>query len=162
MPRNGVGSVRPGGEARGEAAPPVPRDPADARRLERLLAHIDGHLAADLGVAVLAALVSMSASCFSRWFRARVGQSPHAYVVGARVERARRLLVEGPLPLVEIALAVGFTSQSCLTQAFRRKLGITPGSYRRKFSRIPKEGDPRRPPHSGTQTFRNRRSRDAT
>lgn len=81
----------------------------------------------------------MSASCFARWFRRRLGITPDAYVVKTRVERAMDLIRDTNLSLAEVALAVGFSSHACLNVAFRRHLGATPGSLRDSDSRKAKD-----------------------
>lgn len=108
------------------------RAPAPIRR-ESLLAHrvrdqLDnapdstptlGSIAADLGV---------HASQVVRAFSREYGMPPHRYVTGRRVDRARRLLLDGSTP-AEVAVAVGFYDQAHLTRHFRRVLGVTPGAY---------------------------------
>ncbi|MNL85512.1 Exoenzyme S synthesis regulatory protein ExsA [compost metagenome] len=74
----------------------------------------------------------MSTYHFARRFQETVGMSPHSYVLGRRIERAGALLRRRDVPLVDIALACGFSSQSHLTTVFRRCLGLTPGEYRRR------------------------------
>ena len=113
--------------------------PIDAPKLRRLLAHIQANLDEDLEVATLAKMVGASVSCFARAFRQQVGATPHAYVLNARVDRAKHLLETTDIPLPQIALEVGFTSQSCLNVAFRRRVGITPGRFRTNFSRKAKD-----------------------
>lgn len=113
---------------------------ADRKVLAALRRHIAAHLDEDLTLAVLARRAGMSASCFSRWFRDQTGTTPHAYVLEARVAQAKALLRESDLPLIDVALAVGFTSQSCLNVTFRRRAGITPAEYRAEFSKKAKDG----------------------
>ncbi len=62
--------------------------------------------------------------CFTRTF----GIAPHAYVLGRRIEAARRLLLEGE-PIAQVAAHVGFCDQSHLTRHFKRHVGTTPGQY---------------------------------
>ena len=62
--------------------------------------------------------------CFTRTF----GVAPHAYVLGRRIDAARRHLLDGR-PLAEVAVAVGFHDQSHLTRHFRRHVGTTPARY---------------------------------
>lgn len=119
------------------------RDPGDAALLRRVQVHVANNLTGDLRVATLARVAGMSASCFHRWFRGLLGVTPHAYVLDARLARAKELLRETDLPLVEVALAVGFTSQACLNVAFRRRAGVTPGRYREEISRKAKDAIPR-------------------
>lgn len=100
-------------------------------RVRRLLDYIEQHLGEDLSLEALAAEVSLSPLYLVRAFRSAVGQSPHQYVVARRVEHARRLLTATTLPIAEISLATGFSSQSHLTNWFRRLVGVSPAAYRR-------------------------------
>ena len=117
-----------GRRPRAGADTPVPLNPAKVRRV---VAHIRANLDRELDVESLAKLAGASASCFARAFRQQLGMAPHAYVLDARVERAKELLRATDLSLAAIALEVGFTSQSCLNVAFRRRAKTTPGRFRR-------------------------------
>lgn len=64
-----------------------------------------------------------------RVFRREYGLPPHRYVVGRRLDHARRLLLDG-VPIAEVAAATGFHDQSHLTRHFRALLGTTPGAFR--------------------------------
>jgi len=64
-----------------------------------------------------------------RAFGREYGLPPHRYVVGRRLDRARRLLLDG-LPIADVAAATGFHDQSHLTRHFRALLGTTPGAFR--------------------------------
>lgn len=108
-------------------------------RLDALLAYASAHLDADLRVSALAEQAGMSPSHLSRWFRERTGTTPHAWVVRARVERAKSLLRGTEMPLIEIALAVGLGSQSCLNVSFRKHVGMTPAEYRARHGRKTKD-----------------------
>jgi AraC family transcriptional regulator len=100
-------------------------------RVRRLVDYIEQHLGEDLSLEALAAEVSLSPLYLVRAFRSAVGQSPHQYVVARRVEQARRLLTATTLPIAEISLATGFSSQSHLTSWFRRLVGVSPAVYRK-------------------------------
>lgn len=102
--------------------------------LRSLLAYIDANLEADLSLETLARLAGVVPHRFARSFRRRVGEAPHHYVVSRRIEAARTLLVSTGHPIVDIALAVGFSSQSHMTSTFRRELGVTPGQVRGRVS----------------------------
>lgn len=124
-------------------------DPRRERRentLQILKTWVEEHLDGDLSVAALAQQADMSPSRLSHWFRERTGVTPHAYVLAARIERAKALLHSSSLPLVDVALAVGFSSQSCLSVAFCRAVKMTPTQYRDRFSRKTKDTPPRRAP----------------
>lgn len=99
-------------------------------RLRVALEFIDAHLAEGAPLAAIARAVQLSPHHFCTAFRHTVGLSPHAFLRRRRLERARALL-EGPLPLVEVALSCGFASQQHFTTAFSRAFGISPGAWRR-------------------------------
>lgn len=123
-------TTRPPTPAASFAPIPLPAEPDLASLLHAIETNLDG----DLSVAALAHRAGMSTSCFSRWFRVQTGMTPHSYVVDARVERAKALLQSSQLPLLEIALSAGFSSQPCLNVTFRRRVGMTPTDYRRQVS----------------------------
>jgi AraC family transcriptional regulator len=101
------------------------------RQLQHTVAFIDANLAADLSVKVLAGQASMSPSTFARLFKSSVGATLHSFVISRRVRQAE-ILLAGPMPLSEIALSVGFASQSHFTEAFRRRTGCTPSKARHR------------------------------
>lgn len=70
---------------------------------------------------------------FARRFKATTGQTPYGYVLERRLIRAESLLADSDRPLGDIALAVGFSSQSHFTATFRRMRVITPRAWRRQF-----------------------------
>ncbi|QDW67879.1 GlxA family transcriptional regulator [Luteimonas granuli] len=89
------------------------------------------HLGGDLSVERLAQVVAMSVRNFSRQFRARMGETPAAFVLRLRVEEACRRLEEGGASLKDIARQCGFADEQALRRAFRRQLGVLPQAYRR-------------------------------
>jgi AraC family transcriptional regulator len=102
-----------------------------SRQLQQTAAFIDAHIGADLSVAALADQLGMSPYTFSKLFKAKVESSPHSFVLSRRIQRAE-LLLGSPLSLSEIALTVGFASQSHFTEAFRRRTGRTPSKARHR------------------------------
>jgi AraC family transcriptional regulator len=102
-------------------------------KLRRAVEHISEHLEQeqDISLAVVAEEVGMSYYHFSRSFKQSIGLSPINYITRQRIERAKRLLGETELPISEIALRTGFSSQSHFTTSFRRLAGVTPSSFRR-------------------------------
>jgi AraC family transcriptional regulator len=117
-----------------EARSLTTREGLDRRRLARVLDYIGANLEGDLTVDHLASIACLSRFHFARAFKAAVGQSPHRYVSGKRLERAKALLVRGDQSLVDIAVALNFSCQANFTRAFRQVTGRTPGQYRRTFS----------------------------
>ena len=106
------------------------------RARERLFDFIEASLHRNLGLEELARQVGYGRGHFLKMFRSATGTSPHQYLLDRRVERAKALLEEGRMPLIEIAIACGFSSQSHLSAEFRRRVGIAPARYRRFRRRI--------------------------
>ena len=80
----------------------------------------------------LSAVARRSPAHFSRKFKVAVGDSPHAYVVRRRVERACHLMMTSAASLSEIALSVGFSDQAHLCRLFRQAFGQSPANWRRE------------------------------
>jgi AraC-like DNA-binding protein len=74
---------------------------------------------------------------FSRAFAAAFGIPPGRYLQERRITRAAFLLRETPLPVTEIALAVGFRSLGTFSSTFSRLMGISPRAYRRSVEPVP-------------------------
>lgn len=104
---------------------PPRRERGEVRRLR---AWLDERYAEDVRLDDLAALVGWNPYYLLRVFRREVGLPPHAYQETRRIDHAQRLLRHG-LPIVDVAYATGFSSQSHFTVAFRRLVGVTPGQY---------------------------------
>ncbi len=97
------------------------RDLADARYFE------------PLGVDDLAGAAGLSRAHFSREFRRAFGESPHAYLLTRRLERAAALLRTTDNSVAEICLAVGLQSVGSFTTSFTRTYGQSPTAYRASF-----------------------------
>lgn len=116
------------------AAPPsIRRGLLHPKALSYVQEYIEAHLEADISLADLAGLLALPIDTFARQFRATMGISPYAYVITRRVERACSLLCKTDLPISEIALLLGFSSQSHFTTMFRRTQGVTPQAYRAQW-----------------------------
>jgi AraC family transcriptional regulator len=103
-------------------------------RLTRVIDYIETYLGNDLSLTELSTVACLSSYHFGKMFKRSTGLSVHQYVIARRLERAKLLLSARKLPLVEIALAVGFQDQSQFTAVFKRRIGITPGAYSRIIS----------------------------
>ncbi|OSI67456.1 AraC family transcriptional regulator [Bradyrhizobium canariense] len=106
----------------------------DRRRLSRVLDYIEANLEGHLALDELASIACLSRFHFARSFKAAVGRSPHQYVSAKRLERAKELLIREDRPLVDIALALNFSSQANFSRAFRQMTGLAPGQFRRARS----------------------------
>jgi AraC-like DNA-binding protein len=114
-------------EQDGRAARP-PRH-VDHGALERARAFLDGQ-AGVVRSDQLEAVAGLGRYDLARQFRAAYGTSPYRYSLLRRLDRARASL-RGGMPLVDVALAVGFVDQAHFTRMFRAAFGVTPGRYAR-------------------------------
>lgn len=103
-------------------------------KLRRVTEFIRANLNGALDLCELAGTVEMNAFHFARMFKQATGLPPHQFVVRERIERAKRLLAETKMPLIEISLEVGINSQNHFTTLFRRCTGQTPRQYRDNHS----------------------------
>lgn len=105
------------------------------RRVEELIvARASEPVAASPTLAELAAEASLSLSHFAREFRRTVGQTPYAFMLRRRIERARELVVRSDLPLAEVGRQSGFPSPAHFANRFRREVGVTPSALRRALN----------------------------
>lgn len=112
-------------------------------QLRRVIDYMAAHLAEDVGVAQFLGLVGLSRAQFFRAFRQSVGQTPGAYLLSLRLERARQLLAAPTGTIVDVARSVGFGSSDSFARAFRRSAGQSPAAWRRRYIR---PGDDVEPP----------------
>jgi AraC-like DNA-binding protein len=102
-----------------------------AVRLKRVLAYIDSHLDQNITLAELARNSKLSLYYFATLFRRSTGFSPHRYILHRRVIRARELLRNTSLSVLDVSLDLGFQHQNNFARAFRRITGMTPTYFRR-------------------------------
>jgi AraC family transcriptional regulator len=99
-------------------------------RLREIVGYIDSNLHRSVTLSELSALVQLTPRYFCGAFKQAMGRPPHQYLIEQRVERARRLLADPELSVTDVALIVGFNSQSHMNNHFRRIVGVTPARYR--------------------------------
>ena len=95
-----------------------------------LLVQVSGRLDEPHSLSALANAFGASPFQFHRRFSAATGETPARHVQRLRLERAAYLLAVTDRPVLEIALAVGFTTHEAFSRAFRRRFDCTPRSYR--------------------------------
>ena len=103
----------------------------DLARLRRVRDRIDREHAQPLNVEALARGVHMSAGHLSRQFRLAYGESPYAYLMTRRIERAMALLRRGDLSVTEVCFTVGCSSLGTFSTRFRELVGVPPSVYQR-------------------------------
>jgi len=102
-------------------------------RLLPVLEYIDAHLQNSISLQELADVAGMSQFYFCRIFRQTVGVAPFQYVRQKRIEKAKHLLKQRHLSILEVGLQCGFTSPSHFTRQFHQTVGVTPTAYRNAF-----------------------------
>lgn len=121
----------------------IPQNPAPAKGglapgvLRRVVEYINSNLAHDLTLAEIAKEANLSPYHFTRLFKQSMGESLHQYVIRQRVEAAKRLLLDEPLPIAEVATKVGFADQSHLGRHLKRLLGVTPQTLVKERKNLP-------------------------
>jgi AraC-like DNA-binding protein len=101
-------------------------------QIARVRAFIDENLHRTIHIRDLSVVARRSTAHFSRSFKHAFGESPHAYVVRKRLERACHLMMTSTDSLAEIALRAGFSDQSHFCKLFRQAFGQSPSRWRRE------------------------------
>jgi AraC-like DNA-binding protein len=104
-----------------------------ARHQLRARDHADSRYFEQLEVGDLARAAGLSRAHFSREFRRAFGESPHAYLLTRRLERAATLLRNTDHSVAEICFSVGLRSVGSFTTSFTRTYGVSPTAYRKRF-----------------------------
>lgn len=99
-------------------------------KLRKVTDAMSAHLSAEFSLATLARVAELSEYHFSRLFKRATGLSPSQYFIRLRMARARHLLLETRLSVIDVGLAVGYSSPSHFSQIFRREVGVTPSEFR--------------------------------
>ncbi|MDU0362377.1 AraC family transcriptional regulator [Rhizobium sp. 25PS6] len=100
-------------------------------QLRRATEFIEENCLRNIRLEELAGLTGLSQSHFSHAFKASTGIAPHQWQTNARLDRAKRLLVESENALTAIAAETGFADQAHFTRVFRKHVGITPASWKK-------------------------------
>jgi len=119
--------LTPAAPARRKPEPPV------AHRLRRLL---DEHITESVTLDQAATLLDRSVPHLVRSFTQTFGTSPHAYVIGRRIETARSMLLTGSRS-ADVAAALGFYDQAHFIRHFRRHTSVSPARYAVSHTRPP-------------------------
>lgn len=101
--------------------------------LRDIVEWVDANLEANILLSDLAELAGLSEFHFHRMFRQSNGIPPHKWLMQTRITRAKTLLAT--LPMSEVSVACGFSSQSHFVRSFKQQIGVTPGQYLRLMHR---------------------------
>jgi transcriptional regulator GlxA family with amidase domain len=111
---------------------PTDQHLSDLAWLRRVRDRMDRDYAEPLDVEALARGANMSAGHLSRQFKLAYGESPYAYLMTRRIERAMTLLRRGDLSVTDVCFAVGCSSLGTFSTRFTELVGVSPSVYRRE------------------------------
>jgi AraC-like DNA-binding protein len=101
-------------------------------QIHRVRSHIESRLGHEpLLTKDLAALTGLNQYHFCRVFRRSFGETPHGFIVRRRIEKAQGLMLKDDTALSRIASECGFADQAHFSRTFRKRLGVSPGEWRR-------------------------------
>jgi len=106
--------------------------PARLRRVKEL---VHAKMKDELTLIEMAQAAELSPAHFSRIFRKSTGETPHQFVLRQRVERAKEMLSEAEMRVLDVAVACGFKTQQHFARVFRRVCGASPTDYRSEVLR---------------------------
>jgi len=112
-------------------AQPRKRSKLATWQLRRTTDFIEQNCLRNIRLEELANLTGLSQSHFSHAFKASTGIAPHQWQTNARVEKAKRLLLQGDFSLPAIAADTGFSDQAHFTRVFRKTTGATPALWKK-------------------------------
>jgi transcriptional regulator GlxA family with amidase domain len=91
------------------------------------------HYDRDSPVAAMASFSGLAERSFKRRFARATGMSPLEYVQTLRLEESKQILETTDLPVEGVAIQIGYEDASFFSRLFRRKVGLTPAQYRKRF-----------------------------
>lgn len=106
---------------------------SDSRRVQKVKDYINAHINDELRLEQLAALVGMTPTAFSRYFKLRTGKNLSEYIVDIRLGQAARRLIDTTDSISEICWSCGFNTLSNFNRLFRSRKGCNPTEFREKF-----------------------------
>lgn len=112
-------------------APMLPPVSPARQAVERVRQYLHDNLAQNVSLGTLSQIANLSSFHLCRLFRQEFGLPPHRYQIQIRIDRAKKLLIQG-LPIGQVALETGFTHQNHFSGHFKRLVGTSPGKYLKK------------------------------
>lgn len=115
----------------------------DNALLIRIIEQMEANLSEPLKLADMSPVSGLSRRQIERLFRREMGRSPARYYLDIRLERAHLLLITSSLPVIEIAMACGFSTASHFSRTYRERYGCTPQQTRMAKLERPREAEGR-------------------
>lgn len=100
--------------------------------IAKALAYLEKNYGEPIGLTDVSDALSLNPCYFCSLFKTHTGASFNQYLTDLRIEKAKTLLVDTDLPIIDIAMSVGYNNQSYFSLIFKRQVGATPTVYRRK------------------------------
>ena len=97
--------------------------------------YIENNFGKHISTKEIAASINLSESRFRYLFGVAYGVSPHAYITEMRISAAKKMLWNNDIPISKIVEKCGFGSQQYLNDTFKKATGVSPGKYRKQFSK---------------------------
>jgi AraC family transcriptional regulator len=101
--------------------------------LKRVFEYVEAHLHKDIHLSDLAKTAGMSAFYFARLFKKTTGKGPHEFLLGRRIERAKKMLRNSEISVFEIGMHVGYYDRKHFRTVFRREVGASPSEFRAAY-----------------------------
>jgi AraC-like DNA-binding protein len=99
-------------------------------RLARVYSFVDANIEERISLEMLARTAGISKMYFAAQFREATGMRPHTFLLRRRIALAKQLLRDARRSIVDVALSVGFQTQSHFTTVFKHQVGVTPYRWR--------------------------------
>lgn len=97
--------------------------------------YLEDHFTEDISLTELAQKVNMSPSALSRYFKQSFGENLSTYLIGLRLEKASRILVDTTDHVADVARACGFQNLSNFNRMFKLRKGLTPKDFRARYKK---------------------------
>lgn len=101
-------------------------------RMKPVLDYVENHFQEKIYISRLSGILHTCDDQLIRLFKAVTGRTPVAYIMDLRMEAAMKMLSSSDLPVAEIAYRTGFSNTNYMNRVFKKKIGVTPGAYRKK------------------------------
>lgn len=102
--------------------------------VEQIRTYLDQHYLSEFTLEQIARSLNISPYYLVHVFKEQTGSSPMQYVINRRIGEAQSLLISSDLPVTRIAAIVGYDNANYFNMLFRKKVGVTPGSYRNQYT----------------------------
>lgn len=105
----------------------------DSLEVQKAIVYINDHYHENISLADVARHVKLNAAYFSTLFKRHMEISFSDYLTDKRISQAKILLKKSNMPIVEVAIAVGFDTQSYFSKVFKTRIGMTPRQFREQM-----------------------------